>query len=205
MPDRQEIEIKFVVDDPSAMRAALEREGAISQGMREESNIRLDDPSRSLSARDVVLRLRRITSAQGVEHILTVKAPLSGGDPAFSMRREVEVMVGDAQAALAALAMLGYTPYWRYEKRRETFVWGAVEAALDEMPYGWFLELEGPPPDIRELAARLGLRLEEGLTCSYAAIFENVRRALALDIHDLTFEAFAGVVVPPEAYRGQAR
>lgn len=205
MPDWQEIEIKFVVDDPAAIRAALERQGAISQGVREELNIRLDDPSRSLSARDMILRLRRITSAQGAEHILTVKAPLSGGDPAFSVRREVEVTVSDAEAALAALAMLGYAPFWRYEKRRETFLWGTVEAALDEMPYGWFLELEGPPQDIRELAIRLGLHLEEGLTFSYAAIFENVRRALALDIHDLTFEAFAGVVVPPEAYRGQVR
>ncbi len=201
MPERQEIEIKFVVSNVATLRSALEHAGAISQGLQEEQNIRLDDAEHSLSARGIVLRLRHTRSAQGEAHTLTVKMPQAGTDAAFSVRREAEVAINDAEAMLAALAMLGYTPYWRYEKRREIFHWGEVEVALDEMPFGWFLELEGPPQAIRNLAAQLSLRLEDGLTLSYAAIFENVRRALGLDIPDLTFEAFAGVEVPDYAYR----
>lgn len=203
MPKRQEIELKFAVSDAAAMRNALERVGAVSQGMWEEQNVRLDDAERSLSARGIVLRLRHTRSVRGEAHILTVKMPQPDADTAFSVRWEAEVAISDAEAMLAALAMLGYTPYWRYEKRREVFHWGEVEAALDEMPFGWFLELEGPPQAIRDLAARLGLRLEDGLTLSYAAIFDNVRQVLGLDIHDLTFEAFAGVEVPAYAYRGR--
>jgi adenylate cyclase class 2 len=204
MPDRQEIEVKFALSDPAALREALREVGAESQGAHAEMNVRLDDAGRSLTGRGIVLRLRRTDSSGGVAHILTVKtpAPDSAAGPDLSARREIELGVEDGEAMLAALAVLGYAPYWRYEKRRETFVWRDVEIDLDHMPYGWFVELEGAPEGIRNLAARLGFDLSDGLTISYSEIFDNVCRVLNLEHRDLTFDAFAGVDVPPEAYRG---
>jgi adenylate cyclase class 2 len=204
MPDRQEIEVKFALSDPAALREALSDVGAGSRGAHAEMNVRLDDANRSLTERRIVLRLRRTESSGCVAHILTVKTPMpdSAAGPGLSARREIELVVEDGEAMLAALAVLGYTPYWRYEKHRERFVWRDVEIDLDHMPYGWFVELEGSPGGIRDLVARLGFDLSDGLTISYAEIFDNVCRALALDRRDLTFDAFAGVEVPPEAYRG---
>lgn len=199
MPDQLETELKFVVADPAGLRAALLRLGAASEGRHTEENIRLDDRGRSLSAFSTVLRLRRVEQNGEVRNILTVKTP-GGTDDAFKSRREIELEVSDGPAMLAALAVLGYTPYWRYEKRREVFKLDGVEADLDELPYGWFVELEGPEERIRALAERLGLNVEDGLTISYAEIFENVRTGMKLDVVDLTFAAFEGITVDPRFY-----
>jgi adenylate cyclase class 2 len=203
MPDQQEVEIKFVLQAPDVIREKLVGLGAIPHGRHTELNIRLDDSTHSLTGHGIVLRLRRLETADGkVNHLLTVKTPGAGDNVDFSVRREIELEVSDGTAMLSALEVLGYSPYWCYEKRREVFSIGSVEAVIDEMPYGWFLELEGPPSDIRVLAGELGFDMADGLTLSYAQIFDNVRRALQLDITDLTFEAFKGISVDPQAYRG---
>lgn len=200
MPDKLETELKFVIAEPEALRVSLLRLGASAEGRHVENNIRLDDKAHSLTGRGLVLRLRDIEQDGGeTESILTVKAPGELGD-AFKSRREVELSVSDGPAAIAALGLLGYAPFWRYEKRRETFVLEGVEADLDELPYGWFLELEGTEPAIRALAGKLGLDIADGLTLSYADIFENVRRGMKLTMLDLTFEAFEGIRVEPRFY-----
>ncbi len=203
MPDQQETEIKFVLRDPDSTRKTLIGLGAMVRGRHTEINIRLDNPARGLTERGIVLRLRRLENAEGkVTHLLTVKTPAGGDHIGFSVRREIELEVSDGSAMLAALEVLGYSPYWRYEKRREVFLIEPVEAVIDEMPYGWFLELEGPPSEIRVLAGKLGFNMTDGLTLSYAQIFDNVRRSLQLDITDLTFEAFKDIAVDPQAYWG---
>jgi adenylate cyclase class 2 len=200
MPDRLETELKFIIADPEAARAALMRLGAASEGRHVEENIRLDDEGRSLTARSIVLRLRRVEHEGRVQAILTVKTPGDTGD-AFKSRREIELEVSDGPAAIAALGVLSYKPYWRYEKRREVFHLAGVEADLDELPYGWFLELEGPEEGIRTLAGQMGLDLADGLTLSYAEIFYNVRAGMKLNMADLTFAAFKGISVDPRFFR----
>jgi adenylate cyclase class 2 len=201
MPDKMETELKFIIAEPEAFRALLAAHGAISRGRHSEENIRLDDRGRSLSRRKVVLRLRRTEQGGETRSILTVKTPGDGTD-AFKSRREIELEVSDGTAMIAALGVLGFAPYWRYEKRREVFTIDGVEVDLDELPYGWFAELEGPEDGIRALAEKLGLDIADGLTSSYAEIFENVRRGMALDVDDLTFAAFEGVKVDARHYRG---
>jgi adenylate cyclase class 2 len=200
MPDQQETEIKFIVPEPDALRESLVRLGAAAEGRHFEDNIRLDDPQNSLRARKFVLRLRRIERGGQVEHRLTVKTP-GTSDDVFKTRREIELAVSDGPAMLAALSVLGYEPTFRYEKRREVFTLNGVEADLDEMPFGWFLELEGAAEGIRALAAKLQLDLGEGLSLSYAQIFENVRTSMKLAMPDLTFATFEGITVNPRHYR----
>jgi adenylate cyclase class 2 len=203
MPDQHEIETKFVLGNPEEIRARLMELGAVSHGRHMESNIRLDDNTRSLSSNNLVLRLRTIQTNGETKHLLTLKVPTNHPDQIFRVRREIETYCSDREAMLSALAVLGYTPFWRYEKRREVFSWEGVEVVIDELPYGWFLELEGQPAAIRSLADQLGLKIEDGLALSYAEIFFNVRSALGLDLDDLTFNAFKGIHVPPDSFRGK--
>jgi adenylate cyclase class 2 len=203
MPDQQEIETKFVLGNPEEIRARLIELGAVSHGRCMELNIRLDNSTHSLSSNNMVLRLRTIQMNGETKHLLTLKVPTGHPDQTFRVRREIETYCSDREAMLSALAVLGYTPFWRYEKRRETFSWAGVEAVIDELPYGWFLELEGQQADIRSLADQLGLKIEDGLALSYAEIFFNVRLALGLDMDDLTFEAFKGIHVPSDSFRGE--
>lgn len=200
MPDRLETEIKLPLEDAVAVREALIQAGAISQGRYDELNIRFDDARRTLTRQGMILRLRRTEGGGDLFYTLTVKTRPEDADSAILSRREIELTIADAEAMSAILEVLGYRPYWRYEKRREVFTWRRAEAVLDEMPYGWFLEIEGGEDDIRDLIAAVGLSLEDGLPYSYAEIFENIRRNLNLDAMDLTFEAFQGIEVTFEAY-----
>jgi adenylate cyclase class 2 len=200
MPDYREIEIKFVLDDPAAVRNRLLQLGAISHGRRFESNLRLDDANRTLTPQHVVLRLRQIDGPDGRSAWLTVKSPVVSSDTSLSFRNEAETEIGDGAAMLKALEILGYKPYWRYEKHREIFAWNDVEATLDELPIGWFLEIEGSPEGIRALAHKLGFDMADGITSSYAKIFEELCQALEIDATDLTFDAFKAIEIDLRAY-----
>jgi adenylate cyclase, class 2 len=200
MVDHIETEIKFYLPDPAAMRVRLLGLGAVCHGEHAEYNIRLDDTAGSIEARKMVLRIRSMTTDAGTTHLLTVKAH-EDSMPDLSSRREIELEIADGNAMVAALAVLGYTPYFIYEKRRETFDLHGCEVVIDEMPYGWFMEIEGTADAIRARVDELGLDLADGFTCGYSRIFANVVRALGLDITDLTFEAFEGISVEPDLLR----
>lgn len=202
MSDYLEIEVKFALDDPVAVRNRLLQLGAVSQGRCIENNLRLDDADHNLTSKHVVLRLRQIDGPDGSSTRLTVKSPAASSDASMSFRNEAETGIDDGAAMLKALAMLGYIPYWRYEKRRETFTWNDTEAVIDELPIGWFLEIEGAPQGIRALAEQLGLDMADGITASYARIFDEVCRTLKIDTIDLTFAAFKDITVDPRIFRG---
>lgn len=200
MSDHQEIEAKYIIHDPAAMRDALARLGAERAHAHAELNVRLDDAAGGLTRRGIVLRVRRVDEAGATSTVLTVKTP-GAGRSTYSVRREIELAVGDGAAMIAALGVLGYRPFWRYEKRRETYVYDEVEIMLDEVPFGWFVEIEGPEDGIARVAAQLGLDEGDELPLSYAEIDENVRHNLSLPPGDLTFDTFPKIDVPPDAYR----
>lgn len=95
-----------------------------------------------------------------------------------------------------------FRPHVVYEKFRTTYELGEAEVVLDEMPFGPFVEVEGPADAIGRALDRLGLADAPRILVSYLALFERVKAALKLDAHDLTFDNFAGVIVPPEVFVG---
>jgi len=205
MPENREIEIKFVLDAPATIRDKLLQLGAISHGHRFENNLRLDDINHSLMEQHIVLRLRQSEGAEGSSTQLTVKSPTASSDTSLSIRNEFELEIGDETTMLAALEVLGYKTYWRYEKRRETFVLDDVEAVIDEMPFGWFLEIEGSPEGIRALVKKLGLDMTDGIKHSYAWIFRHVCQTLEINPGDLTFDAFKNVEIDIYVLRQMAK
>lgn len=201
MSDHLETEIKFHLPNPLATRRALLALGAIPEGLVYEMNIRLDDDFGSIEDHNMVLRVRTTRSEDGDEqHLLTVKYPEIRSD-SLKSRREIELAIQSADAMLAVLEALGYTPFFRYEKRRETFrihlrdAAHPIEVVIDELPYGWFMEIEGDEPAILALATALNLDPADALQCSYSRIFTNVVAALNLDLTDLTFDAFRNLSI----------
>jgi adenylate cyclase class 2 len=201
MTDQHEVEIKFYLSEPQAIRQKLIEVGAKPKGSVTENNLRFDDAARSLSERKMVLRLRRSTGKDRDEVVMAIKTLSEMELAGLSVRREIEIGIDDMDSMRAALAVLGFEMIWRYEKRRETLVWEDIKAEIDQMPFGWFLELEGEADGIRRMADRLGLELAEGITASYAALFEQVKRKMGLTMNDLTFEAFEGISVPGEIFK----
>jgi adenylate cyclase class 2 len=184
----RELEVKYWVAGLQSVEAALLRAGAQRlQGRVFERNLRFDTPGGELGRAFRVLRLRQDEEAR-----LTYKGPGSLQD-GVRLRQEIELTVGDFEAARRLLEALGYQVSMAYEKYRTTYRLGGVLATLDEMPYGDFIELEGPTPaEIRAASERLGLEWSRRINDSYTALFERLRQAQGLDFTDLTFDCFRG-------------
>ena len=183
---RTEIEAKFALEDPQAMRARLRDLGAEAVAARRlERNWRFDTPAGDLTRSGQVLRLR-----QCERPTLAYKRRL-GSD---LRRQEIEVQVDDLEAARRLLEALGFQVTTTYEKYREVYRLGQAEVMLDELPFGTFLEIEGPSPEVvRQTAARLGLAWEDRLERSYLEIFTELKRRLDLEGRQATFADLSGL------------
>jgi adenylate cyclase class 2 len=190
----QETELKVWVADLAPVHQALEQAGAtVIQPRSFEKNIRYEDAAESLTARGIVVRLR-----QDQQVHFTYKEPGFVQDGIVS-RFEAEVQVSDFETMEILLTKLGYHPFMQYEKYRTTYALDGVEVMLDELPYGFFVEIEGTVERIQALATRLNLADAPRYAASYVHLFDNVRRFLGLSFRDLSFENFAGIQVPQEA------
>ncbi|OGO48444.1 MAG: hypothetical protein A2Z30_08455 [Chloroflexi bacterium RBG_16_64_43] len=184
-----EIEVKLHVADLAPLRAALAaHSAALEQPRMLEVNLRFDTPEGTLAQRREILRLRRSRDVR-----LTHKRPAQPAGGLFG-RPEVEVVVEDFEAAREVLERSGFVVVVRYEKYRALYNLGAVQVALDELPLGAFVELEGPSAAALEQAARdLGLPWNQVFQGSYLSIFDWLRANRGLTARNLTFTEFAGI------------
>lgn len=192
----QELEVKFTVPALQPFADRLLALGAVQvQARLHEVNLRFDTPEGRLEAARQVLRLR-----QDAESRLTYKGPGQVVD-SIHQRVELEFSISDFDTARLFLEALGYQVSWMYEKYRQAFRLGEVVVTLDEMPFGSFLEIEGPnAASIQATAGRLGLDWEQRILVSYAVLFERVSQFLNLEFRDLSFENFKTIAVPPQAF-----
>lgn len=202
MSNLVETEVKIYISDRAAILDRLRDVGAALTADRTyEHNVRYENDAETLTPAGIVLRLRQDTRAR-----LTYKAPLADNASNASVRDgiksrfEAEVTVDDFDTMDVILQRLGYHPFVVYEKFRTTYRLGEVEIVLDEMPFGDFVEIEGPAPAIESALATLGLADAPRFPESYMELFERVKAALNLDVHDLSFANFEGVEVPLDAF-----
>lgn len=191
-----EIEVKFYIDNPSAMRQAIRNLGAVSAGRHFEHNLRLESKEGRLKKKGALLRLR-----QDRKSVLTYKArPPGGEDPQYKVFTEYETEVSDLAATRAILEALGFYPVQIYEKWRETFRLNQTHLCLDEMPYGHFLEIEGEKERIKAIASQLDLRWERRILRNYLAIFDMLKQEKQLPFSHLSFDNFARINIDISQY-----
>lgn len=158
-----EIEAKFRIGDPQALRVRLAEAGARQTGIVFEVNRILDTPDRRLRQADRALRIRetRRVDLPGEPPAPVVTITFKGPRDAAAIRsrEELESIVDHAPAMVAILGQLGFVEQVLYEKRREHWWFDPCRVALDELPrLGWFVELEGPSvAAIEQARTRLGL------------------------------------------------
>lgn len=197
-----EHEIKFPVADFDDLRRRLNLAGAVCLGRVFESNIVYDDARNSLRAANILLRLRR--DGQGR---LTLKRPPAARDDHAGLKvlEEFETRVDDPSALEAILHALGYKASFAYEKVRET--WdimaqdGVVHVCLDRLPFGRFVELEGPARALEAAAGALGLSMNDGLTDNYHALHRKYLAGRGLEGDDsfvFTGAERAGILADPD-------
>ena len=193
MPQKIEMEAKFYIRELEKVRVDLAALGAeCTQPEILEINLRFDTPDNKLAASLQVLRLRQDTRAR-----LTFKGPADAAS-SVSARPELEVEISDLQTGRLILESLGYQVVTVYEKYRASYQIGDVEISLDRIPFGDFLEIEGPQEtSIQWIASKLGLTWENRSSQSYMHLFTTVKQLLGLQMRDLTFENFQNVQVKP--------
>lgn len=92
------------------------------------------------------LRLRKTDTV----NTLTYKEKVvTNGD--FKHQIEFETIVSDVDATEHIIEKLGYKLAVVYEKHRKTWQLGDVEIVLDELPFGYYMEIEGSMKDILKM------------------------------------------------------
>ncbi len=186
--DMTEIEVKLYVPDLAQAAAELETQGAALMVPRVfERNLCYEDPAGSFGERGVVLRLRQDTRVR-----LTYKESHEVIDDVLK-RFEAEVEVSDFDTLDLILRKLGYTQQMIYEKYRTTYMLDGAEIVLDELPYGNFVEIEGPVDKINALVQSLGWTAYPRVTLSYTLLFQRLREHHGLAMRNLTFADFETV------------
>lgn len=189
--DNQELEVKFFVCNlPAIKERVIEMGGNLTQKRVLERNLRLDTPDQRLREAYQVLRLRLDTEAR-----LTYKGPAISVGGA-RLRQEIEFTVSSFEKAQTLLHALGYEIVLIYEKYREIFDVRETHVTLDELPYGSFVEIEGPDvAEIHAVSDALGLSWEASVPASYILLFEMLKTKRSLGFRDLSFENFVGLTV----------
>jgi adenylate cyclase class 2 len=189
-----ELEVKFYLSRRRELEAKLASLGArLSEPRVLEVNLRFDTPDLDLLYSGRLLRLRSDTKA------IVTYIGAGSVDGGARLRQELEFVVSDFATAQSVFEALGYTVFMMYEKYRTTFRLGDLVVAVDEMPYGDFVEIEGPDgASIQQAAIKMGLDWETRILESYTVLFERARVHLGFDSRDLSFENFSGFTVKPE-------
>lgn len=170
---RSETEIKIPVTHLDSVREALVRHAATQiHPMAREVNILLDADDDRLGSSGSILRLR----IYGDQHIVTFKGPVRYLGK-IKERPECEVSCDDTGRMAELFRHLGFSAIARYEKFRETWLFGGVEVVLDHTPMGDFVEVEGPPETLNTTAVALGLDPERAVRGSYLSLWSEYRKS----------------------------
>lgn len=188
-----ELEVKYYIkDNVSLENKVLELGGVLTQARTHELNLRFDTQDKRMTRDLQVLRLRQDVVAR-----MTFKGPM-GAEDGVRVRQEIEFTVSDFDAARKLLQALGFQISIIYEKYRTDYFLEGTHISLDELPYGYFLEIEGPDTHtIKDVNRSLGLDWEARIMGSYIALFYTLMSELELKFRDLMFENFAGMEITP--------
>jgi len=167
----QEIEVKFALRDRhDLVRKLHEIGGQRLYPETFEDNIVLDRRG-ELRTKGALLRVRKF----GKYSIATYKGPMSI-DGGVKTREEVQTGVESFELAIQLFDALGFKPVFRYQKFREVWRLREVEVVLDRTPIGDYFEIEGPMETIRNVAAELGMNMEQAIRQTYADLYRQARR-----------------------------
>lgn len=155
----REVELKGIVPDIGAARAALRAAGAQLTYAGRLEDRRYDLPDRALRLRDHVLRLR-VYRGEPARALLDWKGPTAYED-GYKVREELSVPLGDPDALAAMFERLGYVVTREIDREIEQYAVAGATVRLERYPRMDVLaEVEGEPAAIERAIRILGLPRE---------------------------------------------
>ena len=170
----EELELKAVVSDPSAVRDRLRGAGAREQ-FRGRMSDRRYDRGGELMARDEVLRVRTYAGTGGkTEAVLGWKGPVQRAPGGYRRREEIELPVSAAASPHALLGALGYDVVHAIDRDVEIYDLDGATVRLEAYPrMDPLLEVEGEPAAIERAIHTTGI---DRAAFSADSLAEFVRR-----------------------------
>lgn len=190
-----EIEVKFYLSDTNVIRSKLLELGAHATGRVFETNIRFENSNGSLIQQKSLLRLRKDSKVT-----LTFKSDPPCKNHQCKIQKELETEVGNFEIMASILESIGFHKEQTYEKWRETLILNHTTFCMDTMPFGNFLEIEGPVNEIKKWASHIGLKWEKRILLSYLAIYTIIKTKSKLTFSDITFQNFKDVRIDLKGY-----
>lgn len=120
--------------------------------------VRNDVEENTIFSNDMLFERRAIVRIRKTAHrsMITFKQRTESISEA-KQQIEYETQVDDGNAALSILENIGLRKVLVYEKKRATYDFRNSEIVLDELPFGLFMEIEGPLTAIAEAEMLLGI------------------------------------------------
>ncbi len=180
-----ETELKFFVSDFAPILERIEHLGLSCSHWYFEENLVLDTGDGHLRSRDVLLRIRKDRTGK-----VTLKLPVKSPHPGCKQQEEMESGLEHPDEMQRILFHLGFRPWFRYEKFRKVCSRDQTRICLDILPFGSFVELEGPHESFYGIAHELGLDPHSGTAENYHALHREYRIGRGLDPEpDFVFDA----------------
>ncbi len=165
-----EREIKLKIKDPQILISKLISLKAKKLGVGFQRTTRMDTETMDLEKKGIFLRVR-----SGSKNIVTLKKKLRENADVFE-RQEIETEVKDVNKLADIFHGLGFTKRLILEKYRVEYEYNGVTISLDELPFGFYIELEGDSKKIFEVAKKLNLDTKDKITVTYWDIFEDYKK-----------------------------
>jgi adenylate cyclase class 2 len=143
-----EVELKSVVEDMAACRAAVERAGAILVFEGRLEDRRYDFEDHTLTQQDQVLRIRVYRDSHSTRAELGWKGPTKRLD-GYKQRQEIEARVTDADALVNILERLGYRVTIEIDREIAQYEYEGAMIRFERYPrMDDLVEVEGTPEQI---------------------------------------------------------
>jgi predicted adenylyl cyclase CyaB len=163
MPVEIEKKYRLTKKQRDAILGRLRRLGASPGELEFEENTLYQGGQLDLGGS--ALRLRRVNGRA----LLTFKQR-SPSKSSIKHQREEETEVADADTMAAILRSLEFRPGLVYEKRRTSWKLGKAEIAMDELPFGLFMEIEAGEAEIGRVEKLLEADAMPAVTETYPSL-----------------------------------
>ena len=165
-----EKEVKFEIKNLPRLIAYLKANGAKFLNKAKETTIRLDTPDSALEKKGLFLRVR-----SGSKNTITLKEK-TGKSQDVKARKETEFEIQDVRSMAYILSRIGFTYSRIMEKYRINLIFKETKLSIDELPFGIFLEIEGPEEKIMAVAKELGFNPEKKIVVTYWDLFDEFNK-----------------------------
>ena len=172
----QEVELKLPLVDKKTTLQKLHDLKAVFISEVKQRDYLYNSSFYSFVERDEALRLRHELSGSNEKVYVTYKGPATFSPTGHKIRDEYEVTVSDFIIMKQILEALQFEKAAIVEKVRATYQLDGIMVAIDTLPFGEFIELEGDAQKSERVRHQLGLSTVEPIKKGYIVLQKEWER-----------------------------